>query len=267
MMMPRFSLKLRPSSLPEDLETDPISTPRLLRGDRKAVLLVHGFTGSPHDMAYLGERLNERGCTVSIPRLPGHGTAGVDLLNAGRRDWLRRVIDSYLDLRSEYGSVCICGLSMGGSLSLILASYFPVERLALAAPALEVIRRPLWLSPILGPLVPRVPVQPDEKHDEKPELQHLTKEYWSYQWNRPAAELYRLLRYARRRLPHVRSPTLTMVSEKDELVPAAVADRIRKSIGAVETRFEVLTESGHVLTNDSERDRVADLVIEWFADR
>ena len=267
MTMPRFSVRLRPATLPADLVTDPISIPRFLRGEREAVLLVHGFTGSPHDMVYLGERLNNRGWTVSIPRLPGHGTSGGDLLNSGRRDWLRRVIDAYLDLKSEYARVNVCGLSMGGVLALILASHFSVDRLALAAPALDVHNRLMWLSPIVGPLIPRLPKEPDQKNDNKPELQHLTREYWSFQWNRPAAELYRLMRYARRRLRHVATPTLTMVSERDELVPMSVTDRIRRSIGADETRFEVLRESNHVLTNHSERDRVADLVLEWFADR
>ncbi len=265
--MPRFSVRLRPSELPEELVTDPISRPRFLRGNGDAVLLVHGFTGSPHDMVYLGERLNSRGWTVSIPRLPGHGSAGVDLLNSGRRDWLRRVIDAYLDLKSEYSRVYVCGLSMGGALALMLASHFPVERLALAAPALEVTKRLLWLSPIVGPLMPRFAQEPDHKNEDKPELQHLTREYWSYQWNRPAAELYRLMRCARRRLKHVTSPTLTLVSERDDLVPMSVTDRIRRSIGASDLRFEVLSESNHVLTNHSERDRVADLIIEWFAGR
>lgn len=39
-----------------------------------AILLIHGYTGSPRDMIWLGHQLNEAGYNIYIPRLPGHGT-------------------------------------------------------------------------------------------------------------------------------------------------------------------------------------------------
>ena len=38
------------------------------------VLLVHGFTGSPSSMRPWAEYLNQKGFTVRVPLLPGHGT-------------------------------------------------------------------------------------------------------------------------------------------------------------------------------------------------
>ena len=38
------------------------------------ILLVHGFTGSPASMRPWAEYLNQRGYTVKVPLLPGHGT-------------------------------------------------------------------------------------------------------------------------------------------------------------------------------------------------
>jgi len=43
----------------------------ILRGGDTGVLLVHGFTGSPHDFEYMANELNKAGLTVSVPRLPG----------------------------------------------------------------------------------------------------------------------------------------------------------------------------------------------------
>ena len=43
----------------------------LVGGDDLGVVLVHGFTGTPYEVRYLGERLAEAGFTVSGPRLPG----------------------------------------------------------------------------------------------------------------------------------------------------------------------------------------------------
>ena len=41
---------------------------------RAAVLLLHGFTGSPWEVRPLGESLAARGFHVLAPQLPGHGT-------------------------------------------------------------------------------------------------------------------------------------------------------------------------------------------------
>ena len=49
----------------------------LLEGsNRKAVLLIHGYTGTPSEMLPLGNYLNQLGYTVLCRRLPGHGTSG-----------------------------------------------------------------------------------------------------------------------------------------------------------------------------------------------
>jgi len=44
--------------------------------DSVGVLLLHGFTGSPASMRPWGEALADRGWTVRVPRLPGHGPGG-----------------------------------------------------------------------------------------------------------------------------------------------------------------------------------------------
>ena len=265
-MKPTFSTQLSLQGVPSGTSTDPVALPRILNGkEDRAALLIHGFTGSPHDMRFLGERLNELGYTVSIPRLPGHGTSGRDFLYTTRRDWLRRVIDAYADLRSSFAEIDVCGLSMGGVLAVLLASQFPVRSLALAAPALDVTSKLMWAAPWIGPFVPRVAKEPNPKDLANPSLSTLTREYWSWQWNRPAAELYRLMKQARRRLSDITAPTLTIVSRLDEAVPLKTASRVERSIGAKTARTTVLEKSSHVITNDSQRYEVAQLIQEWFS--
>ncbi len=265
-MKPKFSTQLSLPGVPANTATDPVALPRFLEADGdRAALLIHGFTGSPHDMRFLGEHLNGLGWTVSIPRLPGHGTSGRDFMHTTRRDWLRRVIDAYADLRCSYSTVDVCGLSMGGVLAILLASHFPVRSLALAAPAVDVTSRLMWASPWIGPFIPRIEKQPDPKDLADPALSRMTREYWSAQWNRPAAELYRLMKYARRRLPKVTAPTLAIVSRMDDTVPLEAATRIERTIGAKTVQTTVLEESSHVVTNDSQREEVAELVHGWFS--
>ena len=51
------------------------AAPAPLDGQRVAVLLVHGFTGSPASIVPWGKALAERGLGVAVPRLPGHCTS------------------------------------------------------------------------------------------------------------------------------------------------------------------------------------------------
>ena len=54
-------------------------------GGPVGVLLCHGFTGSPQTLRPWAEYLAQQGLTVSLPRLPGHGTTWQDLAGTG---WL-----------------------------------------------------------------------------------------------------------------------------------------------------------------------------------
>lgn len=103
-----------------------------------AVLLLHGFTGSPWEVRPLGEALAARGAHVVCPRLPGHGTTPEAMLWAGWPQWLGAATTALEGLGSA-PRVALVGLSMGGLLSMVLAARFPtrVQGLVLLAPALK----------------------------------------------------------------------------------------------------------------------------------
>jgi len=52
----------------------PGAEPFFHSGGSTGVLLCHGFTGSPGTLRPWADYLAEAGLTVSLPRLPGHGT-------------------------------------------------------------------------------------------------------------------------------------------------------------------------------------------------
>jgi len=54
-----------------------------LVGGDVGVVCIHGFTGSPYEMRYLGEALARAGRTVRNLLLPGHGTSVDDLERTG----------------------------------------------------------------------------------------------------------------------------------------------------------------------------------------
>ena len=55
------------------------------------VLLSHGFTAAPASMVPWGQYLAERGYTVAVPRLPGHGTKWQDMALTTYDDWYAAV--------------------------------------------------------------------------------------------------------------------------------------------------------------------------------
>src|SRR5438477_1125659 len=81
-----------------------------------ACLLIHGFSGSPPEMRWLGSYLAERGVRVEGVRLAGHGTRPEELSHLTWRDWLRSASEGLERLSRNGRQVAIIGFSMGGLL-------------------------------------------------------------------------------------------------------------------------------------------------------
>ena len=236
-----------------------------LEGENGCVLLIHGFTGSPYEMRYLAEGINSRtGWRVVVPRLPGHGTSGEDFARTGAGDWIRAVVDEYLDLDSKCEEVYVGGLSMGGILSAILSATFGVRRTVLYAPAFLVSKqRYKYLTYILSLFFNRREKK-DQWTEEDPVKERLRREYWRYDWMKQAREFFRVQVLGLKMLKRVDPNTiLTVVSKGDNTVPVEVLKVMEKRIGK---GFEtlILEKSSHVLTTDVEREIVLEKTLEWF---
>lgn len=95
-------------------------------GDR-AVLLLHGFTGSSADVRMLGRFLEKKGYTSLAPHYRGHGVAPEQLIETNPSQWWADVLAAYEQLRDAgYTQIAVCGLSLGGVMSLKLALNKPV---------------------------------------------------------------------------------------------------------------------------------------------
>ncbi len=93
-----------------------------------ACLLIHGFGGTPAEMRGLGEALAAQGMRVYGMRLAGHCEGEEIFARTTRKQWLASAEEGLAQLE-RYQHVFIAGLSMGGVLSLLLASFHP-ERVA-----------------------------------------------------------------------------------------------------------------------------------------
>ncbi|MEJ7707949.1 MAG: alpha/beta fold hydrolase [Nocardioidaceae bacterium] len=73
------------------------------------------------------EHLAAAGFTVSLPRLPGHGSTWQDLNRTRWQDWYAEVCRALDELMATCDEVMVAGLSMGGCLALRLAEKRPAE--------------------------------------------------------------------------------------------------------------------------------------------
>jgi carboxylesterase len=103
----------------------PEAQPLFHEGRPAGALVVHGFTGSPATMRPMADAFIAAGFTVSLPRLPGHGTTIEDMLTTGWADWSAEVERAYAELAARCEKVVVMGLSMGATLTCSLASRHP----------------------------------------------------------------------------------------------------------------------------------------------
>jgi carboxylesterase len=94
-------------------------------GGPHGALVLHGFTGSPQSVRGLAHAFVRAGFAVELPRLPGHGTSLEDMATTTWDDWTGAAEEAYRALAARCEQVVVAGLSMGGALTLWLASRYP----------------------------------------------------------------------------------------------------------------------------------------------
>jgi len=231
----------------------------LVGDDDIGVVLVHGFTGSPYEVGYLGRRLSAEGYTVCAPRLPGHGTSLEDLDRTRWEDWEAAVQRAVDGLRVRCRRVALVGQSLGGLLALYVASHrTDIECVASLA-------APLWLDGLNGRVARwTLPGGPLARIKRLPKLggsdvrdPRTKAENPCYDGipTRALAELQAFMKIADDALPNITQPVLVLHATQDHTAPVACAQRIAERAHA--KRVRILPRSYHLIAVDVERDIVA----------
>jgi carboxylesterase len=241
----------------------PTAEPFFFLGDpsKPACLLIHGFTGAPKEMRWMGEYLNQQGYTCLGVRLAGHATDSEDMIRSHYTDWIASVEDGYHLLRGVADKIFLVGLSMGGDLALLMSA-----RLAQCVKGVVVMSTPYelpddprlrhieWISKIVAYM---------PKSDEEPGASWFDKEAWkehiSYTQNpvRSIGELNKLLAEMRAVLPQINVPVLLMHSRDDTYVLPDNMELIYADLLSSQDKTKLyITGSGHVVTRDAARQQV-----------
>lgn len=228
---------------------------------RIGVLFLHGFTGSPASLRPWAEAVGAAGYRVSLPRLPGHATIWQELAVTGWRDWYEAAERAYRELHQACERVVVCGLSMGGTLSLRLAGHQPsVAGLVLVNPALGSVDRRAVLAPLLQHVLPTTPAIGND-------IARPGQDEGSYDTVPTAAvsELNRLFADVRATLDLVTCPLLVFRSRTDHVVPASSTETVLRQVSSRDTDEVVLERSFHVATLDWDADLITARTLDFLA--
>lgn len=233
----------------------PHAEPFSVDAGRIGVLLSHGFTGSPASMKPWGRALADRGFTVRVPRLPGHGTHWRDLNRVGWDDWYAEIDSSLSELRATCDHVAVCGLSMGGALGLRLAELRPddVGALVLVNPAIAMRNWQLRFIPALKLVIPSMPgIGNDIKKPGADEVGYTRT---------PLRALHTFIRawpIIEADLGKITAPLLMFRSMDDHVVDDTSIGLIQHGVSSSVAEHITLTDSYHVATLDFDAQLIFD---------
>ena len=245
----------------------PTAEPFFFLGDRSqpACLLVHGFTGTPKEMRWMGEFLNENGFTCLGVRLAGHATIPEDMIASRWTDWTASVEDGYSLLRSFTDNIFLVGLSMGGILSLLMSTRLKVRGVVAMSTPYKLpddprLRHIEWISKIVA-------YMPKNGGDASWFDKEAWKGHISYPENpvRSIGELNKLLGEMRAALPKINVPVSLVHSRDDKYVAPENMEMIYNDLVNASDKTKLyITGSGHVVTRDAARRQVFESALEFI---
>jgi carboxylesterase len=231
----------------------PGAEPFTHNGGSTGVLLCHGFTATPQSLRPWADYLAAAGLSVSLPRLPGHGTTWQELARTRWEDWFAEVDRAFDGLRSVSDEVFVMGLSMGGCLALRLAEVRgeAIRGLVLVNPSVAGDTWMLALTPVLKLFIPSIKaVAGDIKKPGAIELSYDRTPV------KAIATLPGLWRTTQQHLDKVSQPMLVFHSTEDHVVGANSLNVLRSAIPADRLEVRELANSYHVATLDNDAEAI-----------
>ncbi len=226
------------------------------------IILLHGLTATTVEVRPLANALHLQGFSVAAPLLPGHNTTPVDLNSRKWYEWTDTV-SNLINSNSEiYPNIFIGGESMGGLVTLYMASKFPqLQGILLYSPAIRI--KNIFLSSLIRIFKKFIPKKSYEQDDVVNEGEFPWK---GYRVNPTSAvyQLYKLQKEVRKRLVLIHQPTIIFQGKLDTTIDPSGASLIYDNINSPYKELIVLENSGHCVVLEKEHNFVFEKSIEFI---
>ena len=227
----------------------------------KGCLLVHGISGTPQAFHYIAQKLADHGISALGVRLKGHGTNPAYLHNCTYQDWIDSALEGLHQLTEDCSEIYCVGLSMGGLISLHLASIIPekVKGVVVICSPYRLRNFKFKIVPLAKWTVKTFPSGPPSIND--PQAVEVKYNCHSV----PAVhQLVKLTALVRRELPLIEQRALIFGACDDRVVDSRDPALIYEQIGSLDKKLVWLKKSQHVATLDYDRDLIVKEIVSFI---
>ncbi|MFD6438431.1 alpha/beta hydrolase [Peribacillus sp. NPDC060186] len=237
-----------------------LQQPFTFEGGKRAVLLLHGFTGNSADVRMLGRYLEKQGYTCHAPHYKGHGVPPEELVKTGPDDWWKDVMMAYDFLKSKgHEEIAVAGLSLGGVFSLKLGYTVPIKGIISMCAPMYIKSEEMMYKGVL------------EYAREFKKYEGKTQDQIEQEMDRFADKpmntlkaLQELITDVREQVDLIYTPTFVVQGRHDDVINPKSADIIYEAIESPVKQIKWYEESGHVITLDKERNELHEDVFEFL---
>lgn len=234
--------------------------PFTIEAGKRAVLLLHGFTGNTNDVKRLGRYLSERDYTVHAPLYKGHGGDPQTLIETNPQEWWNSVIEGYDTLRNlGYDEIAVAGVSLGGIFSLKLGEERPTKAIvSMSAPAIakstdslqrRIVEYAIQYKKLTGKY--------DENVDRPERVAEMVK--------MPSLDyLQGMINETSNKLGTIQTPVHILRGLEDDEYYCESADLIYASVKSRIKSVKTFVNSGHILTLGKEKELVYEEIYRFF---
>lgn len=212
-------------------------------GGKRAILLLHSFTGSTIDMRKLGKYLNANGYTSYSPMYTGHGEEANILLQYGPQQWWEDTLAAYKHLEEEgYEEIAVVGLSLGSILALKVAT--ELNPIGVVTMSLPMAREEI-------PLRKRVIYYARNHQQYEDKTQSQKEEEIATLKQHPMSvipEFVQLIDEQVAKIPEISVPIFAMCGDLDDPLYRQSAEKIVETVGSSKKEMKVYKQAGHLMT-------------------
>lgn len=224
--------------------------PFTFESGKRAVLLLHGFTGNSADCRMLARFLEKKGYTCHAPQYKGHGVPPEELLKTGPEDWWQDVLDGYHFLKNKgYEEIAVAGLSLGGVFSLKLGYTVPIKGIIPMCAPMSMRCKEVLYQGVLD-------YAREYKRQEGKSKEIIEKEMEEFKKMpmKTLDGLHELVAEIREQIDLIYAPIFVVQARHDKMIDIESANIIYNGVESPMKEIKWYENSGHVITLDKERD-------------